>query len=603
MDLSDENSLLLDPALTLLTSLDTMLALLSPIDGFSTWSPILFALSGPPAEFVPISAEESLSQASPIFLVKVDPDSGTCNQRHPVNVSFVPVHQEGASMLLVLQPHVPLEPATTYAAVVTRALHTISGEEVVADPEFLALVGCGGTIPTGAPSARIQRARQVLAPFACSKTAPPEDLEPGYVPMPAPCMTCLDSPPTCPCDLVGITVFTTGSPARPLEEIRTYLRAEDGPPLNLSTDLDDDGKPDLYAPGGLPGIPSEIGDFPNTSVALKGAFDMPDLRGADKDVLAVLAGTPQPVENLRIGFVLMLPAGFEPPFRVVVLAHGHSGCKEQVAYLADQFGRHGLALAAIDAIGHGDLAGKGKFMTADIAEVRGSFVQTQADMLRFFQALEELDGLDIYPPGAPDGKPDLDFSSGIGFVGESLGGLTGTPACAAESGVTAAVLNVSGGGMSAFAMGQITSMLPPGNELTLWGLKALAQTLLQHVDPMSFADLLGGDAPARGLLMQAVVGDKLLDGPPTYDLARALDLTYVCPCPKDVPDLPTAQATFSGNGLFYFGPPAVHGCLLAARQEPQVSDGMRRQAAWFLRNALATGTGKIIDPGEEIPEI
>ncbi len=605
LDLTDENTLLLDPALSLLTTTEQMLGLMAPMDGFSTWTPILFALSGPAATYEPISAEQSVAPDSPVFLVKLDSQAGTCNERHPVTVAFQQTEgPDGPITLLIIEPYLPLEPASRYAAVVTRGL--VSKEDVPVQPHdhFRALMGCGGTIPASAPADRVQRAREVLAPFACSAPAAGSSTGPEDPQMRAPCKTCLSSmdPPLCACDLAAATVFTTGSPAAPLETVRAYLRSPDSPPLNLTLDPDGDGQPDVMAPADLPGIPTDVTAFPSTSLALKGAFDMPDLRGQDKDVLDALSGKPKGAETLRIGFVLMLPKGFQQPFRVVVLGHGHSGYKEQIAYLAEEFGKQGLALAAIDAIGHGDLADEGKFMTANIPEVRGSFFQTQADQLRLFQALEELADLDVYPLGAPDGIPDLDVGSGLGFIGESLGGLAGTPACAVEPGVTAAVLNVAGGGISTFAMGQITSMLPPGNELLLWSLKVCAQTLLQHMDPISFAYLLRGSAPSRGLFMQAVVGDELLDGPPTCDMARALDLTYVCPCPKEVPGLPTAAAPFSGNGLFYFGSPAVHGCLLAARQNVEISKGMRRQAAWFLRNALETGTGKILDPLEELPD-
>jgi len=95
--------------------------------------------------------------------------------------------------------------------------------------------------------------------------------------------------------------------------------------------------------------------------------------------------------------------------------------------------------------------------------------------------------------------------------------------------------------------------------------------------------------------MQNVTGDSAMSGPPTADLARALSLAYVCPCPVDVPFLATTPAPASTSGLFYFdGPP--HGFLLAGTDEPGDSDLCRIQAAAFLSSALSSDSPLVVDP-------
>jgi len=93
------------------------------------------------------------------------------------------------------------------------------------------------------------------------------------------------------------------------------------------------------------------------------------------------------------------------------------------------------------------------------------------------------------------------------------------------------------------------------------------------------------------------VDDDTIPNATTDALARALDVTQVCPCPYSTLGLETVAAPYTGNGLVYY-PDAAHGFLLANSSNPAASDQARRQAAHFLRTALRNGAGEIVVPGE-----
>jgi len=540
------DNVLTDDALQFLMPAADMSALLARLDGFSSIAPILVPFSGP---LDPSTASDdparSLDPEAPVFLVRLAPD-GTCDQR--VGVTFSMNDGQGPDQditVLVARPSRPLVPGARYALVVTRGLPDTHGNPIGPDDGFAA----------------------------------PADLD---------CLATTASP-RCPSDIATVAMFSTSAVTRTLAETRDWLRGPDAPPLNLEVQ-------EAVPPGSLQIWPDTVTGFPASSVLVQGAFDAPDLRDATGDMPRAAGDPVLATGKLRIPFLLLLPSdAVAGPWPVVVLAHGKHGSKERLAYLAQRFGEAGLALAAIDAVGHGALAGLGDFDTFAIPTLRGSYLQSQADLLVFFRVLQQLADLDVLPAGAVDGIPDIDVAGGLGFIGESMGGITGGVACAEEPGIRSTVLNVTGGGLASLLLSYLDGVFPPEQATTSLALEALVQVLLEPADPLAFAGDMQAQAAGRSVLLQAAVDDDTVFNPNTDALARALDLTQVCPCAREVPGLPQATAPVYVDGLHYFQP-AAHGFLLKNDSNPDASDAARRQAAVFLRTSLTGLQGEIVVP-------
>lgn len=529
------DNLLMDGALEFMMPAADMSALLARLDGFSSIGPLLVPFSGP---LDPLAATgdsaRSLEPDAPIFLVRLDPD-GSCNVRVPLTVTLADGQGPGEDITLLVARSVrPLVPGSRYALVVTRGLHDALGTAVAPDAGFAA-----------------------PAELDCLRRA---------------------ASPLCPSDIATAAVFTTSAVTKALAETREWLGARDASSLNLQVDAP-------VPPATLAIWPDTVTAFPASSVVIRGAFDAPDLRDLAGDMPRA-AGEPFAVKGtLRIPFLLLLPsdAPVHAPWPLVVLAHGKNGSKERLAYLARRFGEAGIALAAIDAVGHGALAGLGDFDTIDVPTLRGSYLQSQVDLLVFFRVLQQMT------------VPGLDLSRGIGFIGESMGGILGGVTCAAEPAVRGVVLNVAGGGLAGVLLSYAKEFIAPEQVLILQSLEALVQPLLEPADPLAFAALMQAPSANRSVLLQAAVGDDTVPNATTDALARALDLTQVCPCVLDVPGLPQATAPATLDGLHYFGD-AAHGFLLKNDSNPEASDAARRQAATFLNTALAGEQGQVVVP-------
>ena len=546
VDLGKGNNVLTDSALEFLMPSAQMAALLGRLDGFSSVGPVLVPFSGP---LDPATATDdpvrSMEPDAPVFLVRLDP-TGFCQQRVPVTISLKDGQGPDWNLtVLVARPSRPLVPGARYALVVTRGLHDAQGRAIGPDEEFAAPaeLDCLGTVAS----------------------------------------------PLCRSDIVTVAMFSTSAVTEALADISGWLEGPDAPALRLV--LEEPVLPDT-----LDIWPTTISSFPASSVLIRGAFDAPDLRDLAGDMPRAAREPIVARGTLRIPFLLLLPSESVPgPWPLVVMAHGKNGSKERLAYLAQRFGEAGLALAAIDAVGHGALEGLGDFDTFQIPTLRGSYLQSQTDLLVFFRVLQQLGSLNVLPTGALDGVPELDMSHGIGVIGESMGGVLGGVACSAEPMAKSVVLNVAGGGLASLLLSYLDGVFPPEQELTLLALESLVQALLEQADPLAFAGDMQAAAAGRSVLLQAAVNDDTVPNSSTDILARALGLTQVCSCVLDVPGLPKADAPVYVDGLHYFGG-ASHGFLLKNDSNPDASDAARRQATTFLRTSLTGDPGMIIVP-------
>jgi dienelactone hydrolase len=191
--------------------------------------------------------------------------------------------------------------------------------------------------------------------------------------------------------------------------------------------------------------------------------------------------TPRPNGAARIGFALIVPSGATPAggWPVAIFGHGFGRSQYDVFLAADRNAARGVATIAIDAYGHGggpsstlevttaggavttvpaygrsqDTDGDGSisfFETLSTppapdrnaaVQLRDGLRQTALDIAALVQALGR--GVDV------DGNGSVDLSrSRIGYYGQSLGGIYGTIAVAANPALTYGLLNVPGGPIS-----------------------------------------------------------------------------------------------------------------------------------------------------------
>jgi hypothetical protein len=536
-----DNSLT-DEAMGFLIPATEMAGLLSLHDGFALSGPILFPFSAPLDPDSLLSGGESPA----VRMVRLESD-GSCDGEVPFSLQLLEGQGESGDLtILEVRPVELLREATRYAVVVTTGVKGHDGLSVGPDESFLV------------PDALLCLAR--------------------------------GEAPVCPEEIVSATLFTTGAPATALRLLRDWLYGLDAPDLDLWTD---EGTPaeqaDIW--------PDSLTSFPASSVVVRGLFTAPMMLDADGGMPWVAGEPIQARGTLRIPFVLLMPDESIPgPWPVAVMAHGMNASKERVAYIAQRFNEAGFALAAIDAPDHGELDGVGDMNSYDVGSMRGSYRQAHVNLLTFFRALNLLgeQWRSSSTEGAVFGR--LDPSLGLSFVGESMGGITGSAACAIEPTVRGVVLNVTGGGLSGFLMGYVGPLFPPEKRYMVPVLESLAQPILDQVDPISFVPDMQS-AAGRSVLLQAVVGDTTVMNHSTDLLARVLGLTQVCPCPVTVSGLDHLEPPALVNAVTYFAD-AAHGFFLKNASNPPVTDRARRQAVHFLKTAL-TGQGEVIDSAPE----
>jgi hypothetical protein len=235
------------------------------------------------------------------------------------------------------------------------------------------------------------------------------------------------------------------------------------------------------------GGPLQPADVPNTATAnaglyVFGSFQAPGWEAANRTMAATpTERTPAATSAEQIGFALIVPAGAPPAggWPVAIFGHGFGSSKYDVFLAADQNAARGVATIAIDAAGHGggptstldvttaggtvktvpsygrsrDTDGDGNIgffetFSAPLApdknaavQLRDGLRQTALDIASLTQAIGR--GVDL------DGNGTIDLSqSRIGYYGQSLGGIYGTMAVAADPHLEYGLLNVPGGPIS-----------------------------------------------------------------------------------------------------------------------------------------------------------
>jgi hypothetical protein len=288
-----------------------------------------------------------------------------------------------------------------------------------------------------------------------------------------------------PAKVVGASVFTTMSASAWLEQARTALTFV--PPMatprwsfsvpgisSIALHMQTGSYPLAFADVTLPvgsGLLSGLGKL------VIGSYQSPNFLEADRSIRPWPTGAPlglPPVYDV-VSFNAFLPQTAKPAggYPVVIFGHGFGDSRfGGPTAVAPALARSGLAVIAINAVGHGfgsqstvsftdstgsvttveaggrslDVNGDGSIGGNEGCEVlspvtygmRDCFRQTVVDLMQLTRAIKQ--GLDL----DGDGVADLDPSR-IYYAGESLGAIYGTIFTAVEPDVKAVALNVGGG--------------------------------------------------------------------------------------------------------------------------------------------------------------
>jgi hypothetical protein len=566
LDIGSLQTPLLEPALNLgLWKRQDLVAWLDERDGFSTFAPLYVLLDtrlGPGA--LPVDDAASLAKTSAVFIVNLEPGS-RWGERVPAQVTAAMVEDEhlGPIQVVKLLPTAPLQAASRHGVVLLRRAGDVEGRPLPQSSFFAVFSGARELAAESPLAQHLARGRAQLLPlidYLHHEGIRRDEVAEGFV-------------------------FTTQSAPLLLTAIRLHLRGASAPPLNLRWI-------GAYLPADLPNRPADLGDLSSLGLVLKGEIDAPDLRGPDGAVHLPLRMD----KILRVPFILALPAAPRPSLPLVMLQHGHGGRKELALYVAPTLAERGIATVAIDHMEHGELTETGLFFNiVDIPRTGGNFVQTIVNGLRLVQAMGPITTV------AGNGQSFvLAKDKWIGYLGESLGSISGVGLVATEPEIRSAVFNVGAAGLATSLAGDYLDLLGENRLLLKLGFNAMLQLLLDPVDPVNHGRKLWQEKPAGAgqtqVLLQHVVGDSL--GQSTVvTLADAIGVTYVCPCPAaaPMPRLQRREAPAPAPGLFYYAR-GKHGFLLSEPGDPVASSAVRRQAAHFFATFNATGAATIIDP-------
>jgi hypothetical protein len=287
-------------------------------------------------------------------------------------------------------------------------------------------------------------------------------------------------------------------------------------------------------------------------VRFRAVYEAPEYRAADGEFEFDAAGAPvvQSLAGLEV-FLAISDAATTEKRIPVIYGHGLGGDKDGCWGTADRLRDLNAAVFAIDSPHHGS-RGDGDaalaiahFFGVDfeanafvIGQGRDNFRQMAADQLELVRLIGTLDTLDILPPGAPDGVPDLDTSR-ILYIGHSFGSVQGATVFALAPEITHAVWNVGGASLmlllrdsSTFSTVVVGSLTPSGvHEGAVARFMTATQAIVDPGDPVNYArfaqlEPLPGVPgwSARDVLLQEVILDNIVPNSSTSALARAAGL-------------------------------------------------------------------------------
>lgn len=589
------------------------------LDGFGTSTATFFWVDGPiDPSTLPETARESVEYGSPAFLVNVDPDSEGFLERHPVDVRY-----DEARRVVALLPAFgfPLREHTTYAAVLTTKIRGRNGGNVLASEDFSRLrEGANGPGAVGKAAdvylpvlAILEHEQDIVDRRVCAGVAVfrtqtiTDDLR-----LASEILDHLE-----PSRVTTLAFFTDDRDLCVDPRCRGDLDALLGAPHPGYEDT-----PGMDNPGGL--AHTWIKTVITRASFLSPWFKKESIRDPDYGAFVHGPDGRLLVQDWKeLFFSLVIPKVERPGGHpVALIQHGLNGRRDFVMVAANELAKHGIASIAIDAVGHGDryrcpalgpllegmcvpkdetfnytgVPGQDglpdpEFLSSTLGffelfasglSMRDNFRQTVVDLM-WLTRLIKGGHLDLSAVGSPTLDGDHIF-----YIGDSLGGIIGGVFMTAEPLVRTGVLNVAGGGIGPSLLvnspginGDYGSLIQlafslPGDEITSTYSQFvnLAQTILEAGDPINYAPYalknpLAGGMP-KNILQIEVMWDHLVPNSSNEALARAFGLPLLAPYYRQVPDLRTVDAPFTGKDGFtaalvqYF--PAGHGTDLANQQ-------------------------------------
>ncbi|MCA9609707.1 MAG: hypothetical protein KC619_29110 [Myxococcales bacterium] len=575
---------------------------LRDLDGFSANAPVFFWFDANALDpsSLPESPSASTREDSAVYLVDADSASPTAFRRVPVRV-----HWQAELGQLALRPYEghPLMPGRRYAAVVTTRVHDDAGEPIGPSPRFLAIRDAQARPTDPVDAAAYDEYTPILSSLAGNGT-PRETV-------------------------AALAVFTVQTVMRDLADARALVWSTEpetvvlddaisaGEPMDMLLGIPSTDALGLDAPGGV--AHRRLGWL------IQGRFTSPWLLSDTarvhgrfrRDADGALIST----RRDEVYFTLTLPTGAVESVPLVVFQHGLGAERSVMLGVADALAASGYAVLAIDIPYHGMRAsleahdvrhnygggdgpdGFGEVTGSEIyldylgvVDTAGEFDafhptyprdalrQSVIDLMAAVRLVREGDWSAVR---ALPGLEGLSFDDGpLAFIGQSLGGIIGTTLVTTEPEIGAAVLNVTGGDLTALVEGSpafgpllLPILLPrigvdPGGvDPTVYPAifhpeVALAQTLYDRGDSMAFAPILA--AAPRHLLFQMAEHDETVPNSATEALARASGASILDATPVHT-DLAMETAPVSENvelasgrftrGLYRFAP-ANHGLLL-----------------------------------------
>lgn len=529
---------------TLLLGLPDTVAQLNARDGFSTVGGVAVGFTGPidfrgivtdpeaePPVLDPVRDANDYTLAdAPFLMIDVDEASPEKGKAHPLLPRWWAAAKDEYTLFdeytLVAQPAAPLRPRNKYLFVVTSKLRAADGGTIGRTPQMEAVI-------SGAESsAYAGEVRQALSTLKEGVGVAAEEV-------------------------VLATVFTTASVHEEVLAAAEVARAADPPalvePWTEETPLQPDGR-----------------------MRLRAVFDTPEYRGADGKWHGDEGGAPTKQASVGLEvFMAFSDATTAKPRPVVIFAHGLGGTKDGCWGTADRLKDLNAAVISIDSPEHGSRSTTGEeqpFLTIlrffgvdaatqtfDIERARDNFRQMASDQLELVRFVSSLSTLDVLPPGAPDGIPDLDVSR-ISYIGHSFGSVQGPTVFALAPEIKHAVWNVGGAGLMTLLRDSATfgilvdSFRPAGTPDGAVGrFFAATQAIVDPGDPLNYARFgtleglpgVPGWEP-RDVLLQEVVNDSIVPNSTSELVARAAGLVNMDPRVK-VSGLAETSGPVTGN--------------------------------------------------------
>ena len=395
--------------------------------GFSANGAIFFRLSGAiDLSLLPKTPDQSRLSGSALRLVNIDEESPGYGEMVPVRWKFTETKRRyiGKNALALLPlPGFGLRPSTRYAALITDALLTPTGQPLFSDATLQTLLAAQ------APSdGRMKRERAVFAPLR-------DYLEKLGI-----------------TNVIAATVFTTGASTVLMGKLREVVLASPAPqPEGLTLAKETAAYYEVRGTYRAPGF--QWGEIP---------FLMPTNGGEmrfDKNGAPTIART----ETIR--FALSVPKGKMPAagWPIVLYAHGTGGSYRDfisaghATQLAEIRDGESLvsraAMVGIDQTLHGPRAPKGTNAQLTFINIQNptaaifNVAQGAADNFALLRLVKELSFSRL--PGKEGQSVDLGYQvsfdpKNIGFMGHSQGGITGPLFLASEPEIRGAVLSGSG---------------------------------------------------------------------------------------------------------------------------------------------------------------